>query len=107
MQSFSPSAATAFMVRTILALVQRCLMGAFVSHFQTQPLSTDLSSRKAWRIQRLSSVDMILPASETRLCRRGNRLAFLGDSFVFNGAAGGAHPEGFAFRHCLGSVQCT
>ena len=36
---------TAFMVRTILALAPRCLMAAFVSHFQTQLLSINSSSR--------------------------------------------------------------
>lgn len=83
MRSFSRSAATAFMVRTILALVPRFLMGAFVSHFQTQALSTDLSSPWAWRTQRLSSVDMILPAIETQR-RRDSLLGYLGDYFVFD-----------------------
>ena len=32
-------------VRTIVALAPQCLMGAFVSHFQTQPLSINSSSR--------------------------------------------------------------
>jgi len=36
---------TAFMVRTILALAPQYLMGAFVSPFHTQPLSTNSSGR--------------------------------------------------------------
>jgi hypothetical protein len=83
-RSFSRSGGTAFTARTILALARTCPMVAFASRFQTQPLSINSSTREAWRMRRLSSVDMILPDIEFQLCRRDSRLGFLGDSFVFN-----------------------
>src|SRR5689334_17049480 len=85
MRSFSPDAVTAFMVRTILALAPQYLMGAFVSPFHTQPLSTNSSGRQASRKQRLSSVDVILPDIDAQLCPHGSQLVLLADSFVFDG----------------------
>jgi hypothetical protein len=84
-RSFSRNGGTAFTARTILALAPTCPMVAFASRFQTQPLSINSSTREAWRMRRLSSVDGILPDIEFQLCRRDSRLGFLGDSFVFNG----------------------
>src|SRR4029078_4592758 len=63
-RSFSHEAGTAFMVRTILASAPQYLMGAFVSPFHTQPLSTNSSGRYAWRKQRISSVDAVLQYTE-------------------------------------------
>src|SRR5262245_39039335 len=74
MQFFSQNAATAFMVRTILALALPYLTVAFVSPFHTRPRSTSSSTRQEWRVQRLSSVDVIRPDIDDQLCRRDSLL---------------------------------
>jgi hypothetical protein len=88
MRSFSRNGDTAFTARTILALAPQYLMGVFGLRFQTQRLSITSSSRQAWQMRRLSSVDAILPDIEFQLCRRDSRWGFLEDSFVFSGTVG-------------------
>src|SRR5262245_47008244 len=72
-------------IRTILVLARTYPMGAFASRFQTQLLSINSSSRKAWPRRRLSLVDVILPDTEIQRCRRDGRSDFLGDFFAFDG----------------------